>query len=142
MSKKREAVQQVLGAAAMSAHALHARKATDPAHVAGAARARPQGDGCEWGRGIRIGYEHPDSLLTYPEAHNLSRSAQPIQTIIARSCSCSDETPVTQVPMAASETRLSGRYDTSFTHTPEGERVAGSQMEPRARLEARHADRL
>ena len=28
---------------------------------------------------MRIGYEHADSLLTYPQANNLSMNAQPIR---------------------------------------------------------------
>ena len=28
---------------------------------------------------IRIGNEHPDSLITYPDVHNLSACAQPIR---------------------------------------------------------------
>ena len=38
----------------------------------------PQGSGPECGH-IRIGNAHPDSLLTYPDAHNLSRKEQPIR---------------------------------------------------------------
>ena len=33
---------------------------------------------------IRIGNEHPDSLITYPDAHNLSACAQPIRIMPRR----------------------------------------------------------
>ena len=34
---------------------------------------------------IRIGYEHPDSLLAYPDAHNLSKWGARQKTVEARS---------------------------------------------------------
>ncbi|ERH26234.1 hypothetical protein HMPREF1980_01630 [Actinomyces sp. oral taxon 172 str. F0311] len=42
---------------------------------------------------IRIGYEHPDSLITYPQVNNLSLSAQPIRVETNASGSLPDRAP-------------------------------------------------
>ena len=40
--------------------------------------------GCRQALRIRIGNEHPDSLITYPDVHNLSTCAQPIRVMCRR----------------------------------------------------------